>query len=135
MTALQHYLRLIKSLGTADGYNTKAPEHLHIDYAKDAYRASNKRDYVIQMVRWLCQQEAVDFFSEYLIWVCHSLPLTPKEPQSHHVVMQPSALRTAPRITTTIALHPSRDLCNMLASKIVTEHNASQFIPAVGTLL
>ncbi|KAG6849242.1 hypothetical protein C0991_011820 [Blastosporella zonata] len=41
-----HYLAAIKSRGSADGYNSESPERLHIDYAKDAYRASNKRDYV-----------------------------------------------------------------------------------------
>ncbi|KAI0685867.1 hypothetical protein BC835DRAFT_1408700 [Cytidiella melzeri] len=67
--ALQHYARTIRMLGSADGYSTEAPERLHIDYAKDAYQASNKRDYVIQMVNWLQRQEAVYFFDSYLKWV------------------------------------------------------------------
>ena len=32
---------------------------LHIDFAKEAYRASNRRDYEEQMVKWLGRQEAV----------------------------------------------------------------------------
>ena len=42
-------------------FNTESPEHLHINLAKEAYHASNKRDYVKQMAIWL--QES------YLIWV------------------------------------------------------------------
>ena len=56
--ALLHYIDCICSLGSADGYNTESPERLHIDYVKDAYHASNKRDYVKQMAIWLQRHEA-----------------------------------------------------------------------------
>ncbi|KAG1775617.1 hypothetical protein EV702DRAFT_1115316 [Suillus placidus] len=42
---------------------------LHIDFAKDAYRASNKRDYEEQMALWLQRQEAVFLRSSYLHWL------------------------------------------------------------------
>jgi hypothetical protein len=61
-----HYIQSIKTHGTADGYNTESPERLHIDYAKDAYRASNKKDYVRQMTVWLGRQEAVARFRAFL---------------------------------------------------------------------
>ena len=66
---MSHYIDAIKSRGSADGYNTESPERLHIDYAKEAYRASNKREYVRQMTVWLGRQEAVAQFSAYLDWV------------------------------------------------------------------
>ncbi|KAI6035797.1 hypothetical protein EDC04DRAFT_2868770 [Pisolithus marmoratus] len=50
--SLQHYITSIQALGSANGYNTKYPEQLHIDYAKDAYQASNKCNYIEQMVLW-----------------------------------------------------------------------------------
>ena len=56
-------------LGSADGYNTESPERLHIDLAKEAYRASNKRDYVEQMALWLQRHEALWLQESYLIWV------------------------------------------------------------------
>ena len=37
------------------GYNTESPERLHIDFAKEAYQASNKKDYVQQMHIWQLQ--------------------------------------------------------------------------------
>ncbi|KAI6011028.1 hypothetical protein BKA83DRAFT_4467357 [Pisolithus microcarpus] len=66
--SLQHYVASIRALGSADGYNTEYPERLHIDYAKDGYRASNKRDYVEQMALWLQRQEAMQYRSAYLAW-------------------------------------------------------------------
>ncbi|KAG6901439.1 hypothetical protein DXG01_001133, partial [Tephrocybe rancida] len=68
---MQHYTALIKLFGSADGFNTESPERLHIDYAKNAYRASNKNDYTIQMMNWLSRQESVDRFTRYLEWVEH----------------------------------------------------------------
>ncbi|KAI0755864.1 hypothetical protein BC629DRAFT_1584640 [Irpex lacteus] len=65
---LEHYVDLIYSLGSADGFNTEWSERLHIDYAKEAYRASNKKDYTAQMTKWLSRQEAVDRFSVYIEW-------------------------------------------------------------------
>jgi hypothetical protein len=67
--SMMHYLSSLRALGSADGYNTESPERLHIDYAKDGYRASNGVDYVAQMTKWLQRQEAVDRHTAYLDWV------------------------------------------------------------------
>lgn len=67
--SMQHYLAMIKSHGALDGYNTETSERLHIDFAKHAYRASNKRDYVKQMAMWLQRQEAVFRFGLFLGWM------------------------------------------------------------------
>jgi len=56
--SMEHYVELIGRFGSADGFNTESPERLHIDYAKNAYRASNKKDYTRQMTNWLRRQEA-----------------------------------------------------------------------------
>ena len=63
-----HYIEAICSHGSADGYNTEASERLHIDYAKEGYRASNKKDYIKQMTVWLGRQEAVNLFQAYLVY-------------------------------------------------------------------
>ncbi|KAI6016622.1 hypothetical protein BKA83DRAFT_4473351 [Pisolithus microcarpus] len=47
-----HYVQTIRSLGSLDG----------------AYSASNRRDYLVQMTRWLQCQEAVIWFNSYLTW-------------------------------------------------------------------
>ncbi|KLO14426.1 hypothetical protein SCHPADRAFT_927923 [Schizopora paradoxa] len=66
--ALVHYVAKIKRLGTNDGFNTEATERLHIGMAKEAYRASNRRDYHAQMTRHLSRLESLELFGEYLAW-------------------------------------------------------------------
>ncbi|KAJ7939944.1 hypothetical protein B0H13DRAFT_2226246 [Mycena leptocephala] len=67
--AIQHYIDSIRRLGSADGYNTESPQRLHIDFAKKAYRASNRRDYTEQMALWLQRQEAMALRASYLQWL------------------------------------------------------------------
>ncbi|KAI6029035.1 hypothetical protein EDC04DRAFT_2898869 [Pisolithus marmoratus] len=76
--SLQHYVSSIQALGSADGYNTEYPKRLHIDYAKDAYRVSNKHDYIEQMALWLQRQEAIHHKSAYLAWKQLKTPLVMK---------------------------------------------------------
>lgn len=64
-----HYLYMIRSHGTTDGFNTEATERLHIDFAKLGYAASNKKEYIHQMAIWLSRQEAMIIFSAYLRYV------------------------------------------------------------------
>ncbi|KAF7328359.1 hypothetical protein MVEN_02551500 [Mycena venus] len=56
---LKHYVDSIRSHGTADGFNTENTEHLHIDFAKAGYRATNKVRYTRHMTVWLARQEAI----------------------------------------------------------------------------
>lgn len=63
--SLLHYIPSIESQGTTDNVNTEMFEHLHITFAKDGWRASNKRNAFPQMINWLSRQEKVasyDFF-------------------------------------------------------------------------
>ena len=43
--SMLHYTASIHLFGSADGFNMKLPERLHINFAKKAYRSSNKQDY------------------------------------------------------------------------------------------
>ncbi|KAF8601012.1 hypothetical protein BDV93DRAFT_446595, partial [Ceratobasidium sp. AG-I] len=63
---LSHYVHSIRQLGTPDGYNTEAPEHLHIEYAKVPWRASNKVKPLPQMVKFVQRQEAIRIHRAYL---------------------------------------------------------------------
>ncbi|KAJ6490457.1 hypothetical protein DFH09DRAFT_1252659 [Mycena vulgaris] len=125
----------------ADGFNMESPECLHIDYAKNAYRASNKHDYIIQMTQWLRRQEAVDRFTLYLEWVRNGgykrsedvsctliTPPVLADPEGV-VVHQPT--RAAPSKTYQIAkTHPS-ELTNIPAADIIAGHDAVYFLEAV----
>lgn len=66
--SMQHYFHMIKSHGTADNFNTELPERLHIDIAKDAFKHTNKKDYIPQMRQRLRRHEAVRKFTAYLLW-------------------------------------------------------------------
>ncbi|KAJ7239445.1 hypothetical protein C8J57DRAFT_1727328 [Mycena rebaudengoi] len=66
--SMKHYVDMIRALGTADGYNTELSERLHIDCAKLGYGASSKKDYTVQMTRFLMRREAIDRFASYLQW-------------------------------------------------------------------
>jgi hypothetical protein len=54
---VSHYVALIKTLGTVDNFNTEYTECLHIDLAKNAYKATNHRDELPQMTIWLERRE------------------------------------------------------------------------------
>ncbi|GJF00963.1 hypothetical protein PsYK624_172670 [Phanerochaete sordida] len=64
----RHYREFIENLGTADNYNTEYTERLHIDMAKEAYRASNKKDEYDQMTLWLERKEKVLRYDRYIKW-------------------------------------------------------------------
>ncbi|KAF8586250.1 hypothetical protein K439DRAFT_1646303 [Ramaria rubella] len=66
--AMEHYVTSIKLHGTADGFNMELPEQLHIDFAKVGYHASSCQDYIIQMIKWITQQEKIHAFAAYLQW-------------------------------------------------------------------
>ncbi|KAG2126251.1 uncharacterized protein EDB93DRAFT_1323762 [Suillus bovinus] len=50
--AARHYPRMIMQFGSTDNYNTEYTERLHIDLAKDAYRAMNHKDEHQKYVSW-----------------------------------------------------------------------------------
>ncbi|KAH9002139.1 hypothetical protein EDB86DRAFT_3063610 [Lactarius hatsudake] len=57
--SLAHYWRSITLFGSTDNYNTEQSERLHIDFTKNAYRATNFKDEYKQMTTWLERQEVM----------------------------------------------------------------------------
>jgi hypothetical protein len=82
--SLVHYIDSIRQFGATDNYNTEAFERLHIDLAKDAWRATNKREERPQMVAWLDRYEKVSVFQLYLdsLDPRPALPVGPQPPIS-----------------------------------------------------
>ena len=66
--SLSHYASSIRLFGATDNYNTEQTERLHIDFTKDAYRASNRRDEYFQMTKWLERQEKVQLRVAIINW-------------------------------------------------------------------
>ncbi|KAJ3835033.1 hypothetical protein F5878DRAFT_653729 [Lentinula raphanica] len=65
---MNHYVDGIKRTGTLDNFNTEYTERLHIDLAKDAYAATNKKDELLQMTRWLERKEKVTKHALFNAW-------------------------------------------------------------------
>jgi hypothetical protein len=99
--SLQHYALSINLFGTTDNYNTEYSERLHIDLAKDAYRATNRKDEYPQMTQWLERKEKVLRHSLFIAWRlsgCRPFPTEPHDPEWHtHIKMtrNPSAAAVA----------------------------------------
>ncbi|KAJ3725311.1 hypothetical protein C8R42DRAFT_576337 [Lentinula raphanica] len=66
--SLLHYVDSIRWTGTTDNSNTEAFERLHIEFAKEGWRASNKRDFFPQMISFISRQEKVASFDFYQSW-------------------------------------------------------------------
>jgi hypothetical protein len=66
--ATQHYASMIWLYGTTDNYNTEYTEHLHIDLAKDVYRATNHKDEFMQMTQWLKHKEKIMHHDKFIQW-------------------------------------------------------------------
>ncbi|KAG8767417.1 hypothetical protein FRC12_006265 [Ceratobasidium sp. 428] len=76
---VSHYAESIRELGTPDGYNTEAPEYLHIVYVKRGWNASNKRDAIPQIIKYCQRLEALRIHRAYLDEYLGE-PETPRKP-------------------------------------------------------
>jgi hypothetical protein len=79
--SMEHYVRLIMDLGAPDGFSTELPERLHIEYAKVAYKSTNRKQYLQQMCAYLSKCEAITGFSQFLAWATSASGLDFEEAQ------------------------------------------------------
>ncbi|KAL0563684.1 hypothetical protein V5O48_018380, partial [Marasmius crinis-equi] len=107
--SLSHYVRAIKLYGTCDNYNTETTERLHIDFAKDAYRATNRKDEYSQNTKWLERREKVIHHTNYLAWK-RSQPPPPSTSEPSNVTPAPSSVNAGVRYNVAGSL---RSLTNM----------------------
>ncbi|KAG6849114.1 hypothetical protein H0H93_011213, partial [Arthromyces matolae] len=70
-----HYSKAIKLYGTTDNVNTQYTERLHIDLAKDAYAASNRKDEFSQMTIWVERKEKMMRHSQFIEWRQQGCPV------------------------------------------------------------
>lgn len=120
--ALQHFINAIRSYGTTDNYNTEATERLHIDLAKDAYRATNKKEYLDQMVLWLERLEKLTAMELHIRWRLRDPELIP---------VTRVRRRQPPRII--MAKTPSAISVSM--TTLTSEYGATQFESALKTFV
>ncbi|KAG1724981.1 hypothetical protein EDB19DRAFT_1897836 [Suillus lakei] len=146
-----HYVQSIRSLGSADGFNSESPKRLHIDYAKDAYQASSKVDYIAQMTHWLELQEAVFRHSVYLDWVTSQsqdvLDLNALDDDDDNADKQDLAdsdttdlsfsqfIQSHPRTSHGYRVAKSCPFLNISVSHLQSAFGAIDFMPALQTFL
>ncbi|KAL5512790.1 hypothetical protein ACEPAG_3056 [Sanghuangporus baumii] len=75
--SMVHYSSSIRSRGTTDNYNTQFTERLHIDFAKEAYAATNHKDELPQMTRWLERKEKVFDLKKNISWATERVAAAP----------------------------------------------------------
>ncbi|KAG8727897.1 hypothetical protein FRC10_005488, partial [Ceratobasidium sp. 414] len=63
-----HMAEQIRAKGTADNFSTETIEHLHMDTIKEAYPATNKKDWEKQTIRWLIRREKLLEFLLFHTW-------------------------------------------------------------------
>ena len=90
--SLLHYSKFIQFFGIIDNYNTEMFKKLHMDFAKNGWRATNQRDKFPQMIIWLSQQEKITSF--------HIILMNMQEPKT-------------PKIIKSIAKHPHYRNCSI----------------------
>ena len=73
---VQHYVMLIQLYSTTDNFDTAYTERLHIDFAKDAYDATNHKDEFTQMENWLEHKEKIFCHNQYLKWAQNGSPIS-----------------------------------------------------------
>jgi hypothetical protein len=128
--ALQHFVDVIRDFGTLDGVNTESQERLHIDLAKDAYAATNRRDHESQMTAWLARKERV---AGQFVRIQQRLgePLLVPRRIKKQLVYKPRAPRPLSRVY--ISASPSARHVSFQA--LALDHGAKQFESALKTFV
>ncbi|EIW51487.1 uncharacterized protein TRAVEDRAFT_41080 [Trametes versicolor FP-101664 SS1] len=128
--SLQRYVRCIKLFGTTDKYNTETSERLHIDFTKDAYRATNHKDEYPQMTRWLERREKIAHHSNYVLWRIQQVAVGPRPLNAHHGIRW-----HAPDMTHALDIkmtrHPSRRAVPLAEVISLSHYGARFFTPAL----
>jgi hypothetical protein len=117
--SLSHYTSSIWLFGTTDNYNTEQSERLHIDLAKDTYRATNHKKELNQMTKWLERREKVQHYTDFINW---------RQQRGQDQNLPPRINIGPPRadtLTTKMARFPSRGKVSF--DTLATDHGALAF--------
>lgn len=99
MHALEHYVESLKLFGTADNFNTSYSERLHIDCAKSAWRATNRKDEYPQMTLWMQRREQILAHTNQIRWRLAGRPSVQDMPRA--------PLPGAPKLKNKLAKNPT----------------------------
>ncbi|KAK1230796.1 hypothetical protein PQX77_006110 [Marasmius sp. AFHP31] len=117
----QHFRRHFENFGTADNYNTEYTERLHIDLAKNAYRATNHRDELPQMVLWLDRREKLHRHTKFIV----AQLATTTAPTPLYDILPGVTFERTMKMT----VHPTRK--SVKFSTLITDYGARHFHAAL----
>ncbi|KIJ35142.1 hypothetical protein M422DRAFT_262700 [Sphaerobolus stellatus SS14] len=143
---MEHYVDFIHYKGSADGYNTEASELLHIDFAKQGYRASNKKEYIEQMVQFLTRCEKMHWFKSFLHWTdaieddISEQETSPEEEVASEVVLENShqdanVEAVIPDVNRQWSITKKAPKSNVSLQKLRDEHGTTDIVEAATTYL
>ena len=123
---VQHYVMFIRLYSTTDNFDTAYTEQLHIDFAKDAYDATNHKDEFTQMANWLERKEKIFRHEQYLKWVHNGSPIS-----TPHIEWQPPGLELDRFLH--MAKHPT--VRAVPIDRLVKDYGATYFCAALARFI
>jgi len=129
MHMLSHWEKDIHTFGTYDNTNTEGTERMHIEFAKDAFKASNRREYIAQMCSWLQRRQSVHLFATYLS-IRTGMPYEPRRRPIRKKALRPINLTVEPQrkgvaIGALAAEHKIPNVTSVLRRYLQTWHGCS----------
>jgi hypothetical protein len=125
--------RYVCAIGSTNGFSTENLKRLHIDFATNVYCATNKKNYIKQMTKWLTHQEACHQFANYLWWTVpgylaelgglgYSITKEPVRPRTHvsSLVNDFGAAEFLPHLHTFLRTSPHTS-CSVIAPTLNTQ--------------
>ena len=134
--SLLHYVPSITEIGTTDNCNTETTERLHIDYAKEAYRASNKKEFMPQMIIWLSRVEKIERHVMHVRWREGLDKPATTEPTLHlRLTKNPSAKAvTIPSLATAYHAHAFTSSLRTFLQRFTPHQSSASHIPFITAL-
>jgi hypothetical protein len=123
---MRHYVMFIRLYGTTDNFDTAYTERLHIDFAKDAYAATNHKDEFTQMAKWLERKEKMFRHEQYINWREEGSPISGRQ-----VDWDPPGLELGRRLH--ITKHPTARAVTV--DRLVEAYGAIYFRPALARFI
>lgn len=121
-----HYLELIELFGTANNFNTKYTECLHIDMEKEGYILTNFKDEFPQMTLWLDHKKWMMQHQKYICYCLETSLNTPLHVQKSLSSLIPKHCQQMTKHLTHHAV-PLDDIHN--------KYGATHFIPALSCFI
>jgi len=123
---VQHYVMLIRLYSTTDNFDTMYTKQLHIDFAKDAYNATNHKDEFTQMANWLERKEKIFRHDQYLKWAQNGSPIS-----TPHIEWEPPGLELGRFLH--MSKHPT--VCAVPIDRLIKVYGATYFCAALAHLI